>query len=89
MSMFSVGVVPRIGEGTWLRGWSRIIGCNTILEAEIFAISWAVNLSNEEGWTQFSIESDSKTAVEVLNGNKSPPAILSKWVVLFKDLDTQ
>ncbi|XP_039013553.1 uncharacterized protein LOC120143251 [Hibiscus syriacus] len=67
----SSGGVIRNANGEWIKGYTRSIGCTTVLQSELWAILEGLHFAWEMGHN-FIVESNSASAVHILNSNATP-----------------
>ncbi|KAE8669634.1 hypothetical protein F3Y22_tig00112226pilonHSYRG00037 [Hibiscus syriacus] len=65
--MATAGGVLRDHHGTWIRGFSRIIGICCALKAELWALHDILVMAWNMGFRRVEVETDCMTAVKLIN----------------------
>ena len=70
-------MVARNEFGEVLKVWTKIHDLCSPTQAEVVAIQWALNLANDENWSNIVVEGDSKICLDALSKAKEP----SDWSI--------
>ena len=65
-------MVARNEFGEVLKVWTKIHDLCSPTQAEVVAIQWALNLANDENWSNIIVEGDSKKCLDVLSKAEEP-----------------
>lgn len=65
----SYGGLARNDQGRWIEGFYGFNGESIVLGAELWGIKQGLKLAKERGWEEMELDSDSKTAVDLINNN--------------------
>lgn len=66
---FSIAVVARDNLGNIRRAWSQQLNTVDPVVAKATAITWALEIVNDEGYQQIIVESDSKICIKAFSEN--------------------
>ena len=77
-------MVARNEFGKVLKVWTKIHDLCSPTQAESVAIQWALNLANDENWSNIVVERDSKTCLDALSKAEEP----SNWSISSITRDT-
>ncbi|KAL4340467.1 hypothetical protein GQ457_08G018660 [Hibiscus cannabinus] len=69
LNLATIGGVMRNNVGAWIFGFSRGVGCCSVLMAELWAVHDALLYAWNFGYNCIILESDSKEVIEILNGS--------------------
>ena len=70
-------MVARNEFGEVLKVWTKIHDLCSPTQAEVVAIQWALNLANDENWSNIVVEEDSKKCLDALSKAEEP----SDWSI--------
>ncbi len=68
---FSIAVVARDNLGNIRRAWSKQLNTIDPVVAKATAITWALEIVNDEGYQQIIVESDSKICIKAFSENST------------------
>ena len=77
-------MVARNEFGEVLKVWTKIHDLCSPTQAEVAAIQWALNLADEENWSNIVVEGDSKICLDALSKAEEP----SDWSISSITRDT-